>query len=38
VGGQDHFVVAYKIIAGADVGSFANPLGMEMAVATLNLT
>jgi len=36
--GQDHFVVAYKILSGADQGSFSNPLGYEMAVTTLNLT
>ena len=36
--GQDHFVVAYKIVSGADHGSFSNPLGYEMAVTTLNLT
>jgi hypothetical protein len=38
VGTQDHFVVAYKIVSGADVGQFTNPLGYEMAVASLNLT
>ena len=34
---QDHFVVAYKILTGADRGSFANPLGYEMAVASIIL-
>jgi hypothetical protein len=38
VSGQDHFVVAFKIVSGADRASFANPLGYEMAVTTLNLT
>lgn len=35
---QDHFVVAYKIITGADQANFANPLGYKMGVVTLNLT
>lgn len=38
VASQDHFVVAYKIISGADQASFANPLGYKMAVTSVNLT
>lgn len=34
---QDHFVVAYKVLSGADHASFSNPLGYEMAVAALKL-
>lgn len=37
VTGQDHFVVAYKIVSGADQGSFSNPLGYEMAVTTVKI-
>jgi hypothetical protein len=37
VSSQDHFVVAYKILAGADHASFSNPLGYKMAIAAVDI-
>lgn len=37
VSSQDHFVVAYKILSGADHASFSNPLGYKMAIAAVDI-
>lgn len=37
IGSQTHFVVAYRILTAATRASFDNPLGYQMAVATLNI-
>lgn len=37
VSSQDHFVVAYKILSGADHASFSNPLGYKMAIAAVDM-